>query len=726
MNDFRIDATDLSRLVRDVLPFRWTWISGVEVTQSIQYYTPGQHLTDPADRRADNSARLVANKPAWVRLYAQSFAETPVTASLRIERRSFGFLWFPVATLSPTGSGVLSASVTESYAQERSSTAETLNFVIPAADFHGTLRLTVRLRHATSGSEYDSRTLVVNASLRQTLRLRAILVSYNGPSTSVATTPPPPTITLAAPTLANAQTTAGRALLMMPVRSTGWFTSAGTVAWNLPLDDPRTSAGGCSTNWNALLTRLTTARTNDGNRGDVVYYGLLPAAIPLGVPGCGVGGLGAGVSGDQATFVHEIGHGYGFQHTPCGNTGASDPNYPTYEPYPSASIGEYGLNISNGTVLRPASTFDYMSYCGPQWMSLYQHDRLINHPRLAPEFVGDEPLWVDKLEFREYAVERDLPRPPEPWKQIEMRFNPVIAISGIVRSAREIDVVSVARVDAMGAPPGEATDLTADLTDDDGRVIARGAVMRLRTHGDCGCGDQGGDSPYPYAFEAYVPTSERGALLRISNPEEALWQREPSTKPPKLGKVTAAVGRDRALRVSWSADTSVDETSEVWLQWSDDEGATWHGLATGLHAREVRMDSSGMPPGSLLVRVLLHDGFDTTASRPVTVKIPERPPELVIHSPKDGEMLLVGGPLRLWGAAIRQDGSPVEDEEAARWLLDGDDVGRGLDLWLTAPAPGEHTLELALGRSARAGITFKVVDPESDFGPGRYEEQEST
>ena len=170
--------------------------------------------------------------------------------------------------------------------------------------------------------------------------------------------------------------------------------------------------------------------------------------------------------------MHEIGHGYGFQHTPCGNTGASDPELSDLRAVSSASIGEYGLNISNGTVFSPATTFDYMSYCFPQWMSLYQHNRLINHPRLAPEFVGDLPLWVDKLEFREYAVERDLPYPPDPWEQVEMRFVPVIAISGIVRSAREVEVVSVARVDAMGSPPGEATALTAELTDGEGRVIA--------------------------------------------------------------------------------------------------------------------------------------------------------------------------------------------------------------------------------------------------------------
>jgi hypothetical protein len=717
MGAFKFDVSAVPARFLDWLPFRWTWISGVEVTQAIQYYRSQLHLTDPADRRADNSARVVANKPAWVRVYAQSLVEKSVTASLTVERRLFGFLWLPVSTLSPTGSGVVSAGITESYDQERSSTTETVNFVIPAAQFHGTLRLKVRLRSATSGTEYDTHTLVVNANLRQTLRLRAILVSYNGPSTSATTTPPPPNVSLAAPTLADAQATAARALLMMPVQSTGWFTSAGTVAWNLPIDDPRSGAGACSPNWNALLNRLTQTRTNDGNRGDVVYYGLLPAGIPIGVPGCGVGGLGAGRNGDQGTFVHEIGHGYGFQHTPCGNTGASDPNYPTYEPYPSASIGEYGLNISNGTVFSPANTYDYMCYCGPQWMSLYQHGRLINHPRLDPEFVGDLPLWVDKLEFREYVVERDLPYPPDPWKQVEMTLRPVIAMSGVVRSKREVEVVSVARVDAMGSPPGEATKLTAELIDGDGRVVAAGTVMRLRTHGDCGCADDHATPAYPYPFEAYVPTSERGALIRVFDGEESLWQREPGSKSPEVREVSARVEEeDGTLRVWWSGDVADESTSEAWLQWSDDEGRTWHGLATGIRDSEATVPTSGLPPGSLLVRLLLHDGFDTVVSEPVSVSVGELPPEVAILSPRDGEMVVRGGSVRLWGAAMQQDGSPLGDEDTAVWSLDGDQVQRGLDTWLDAPAPGEHTLELTVGESSRAAVTFRVVDPETDYG----------
>jgi len=80
-------------------------------------------------------------------------------------------------------------------------------------------------------------------------------------------------------------------------------------------------------------------------------------------------------------------------------------------------------------------------------------------------------------------------------------------------------------------------------------------------------------------------------------------------------------------------------------------------------------------------------------------------------------MVLAGSALRLWGAAMQQDGSPLEDEESARWVLDGEDVGRGLDVWLDAPAVGKHTVELVVGRSESADVKFRVVDPASDFGP---------
>jgi hypothetical protein len=71
----------------------------------------------------------------------------------------------------------------------------------------------------------------------------------------------------------------------------------------------------------------------------------------------------------------------------------------------------------------------------------------------------------------------------------------------------------------------------------------------------------------------------------------------------------------------------------------------WEETVTGL-------PTAGFPPGSLIVRVLLHDGFDTVVSEPASVSVGELPPEVAILSPRDGEMVVRGGSVRLWGAAI--------------------------------------------------------------------------
>ena len=241
--------------------------------------------------------------------------------------------------------------------------------------------------------------------------------------------------------------------------------------------------------------------------------------------------------------------------------------------------------------------------------------------------------------------------------------------------------------------------------------------MRLRTHGGCGCGDDDEGPGYPYAFEAYVPVAEQGARLEVSDGEEVLWRREASPKPPEMGELSARTDDEGSLMVSWSGQVSGESTSEVWLQWSDDGGRTWHGLITGVHDREVRVPTSGLPPGEVIVRALLHDGFDTVVSEPVTVTIAALPPDVAVLSPRDGEMVVRGSTVRLWGAAGMQDGSALEDEDAAKWTLDGKEVGRGLDLWVDAPAPGEHHLTLTAGESEPATVTFRVVDPENDFGP---------
>lgn len=717
--DFTISDRYLDRF-RDVFQevVRWgrPFVQGVEVTQSIQHYRSASHLTNTAQQGADNSLKLVAGKAAWVRVYVRAgiFSPGPATVSgrLKVHRRHHGFLWAPVTTLSPQPPGSLTTATSMSYDTERSSVVNTLNFIVPAADFRGRLRLTVELTSQDGATEYDTEIVDVDACLLQTLRIRGIMVSYNGASTSNPGPPAPTNITIAAPTMANLQTTAARALRMMPVQATGNFASAGTVVCDRPLDDPRSGAGGCSPNWGRLLTRLTNQRTADGNRADVVYYGLLPTGIPINVPGCGSGGLGSAVTGDQQTFVHEIGHGYGFQHTPCGNGGTPDPNYPNYQPHPMASIGEYGLDIASGAVRRPQAVSDYMSYCFPQWMSIYQHNRLIQHARLGQDYVCDEPWWKDYLE--EVYTWRKWPWPDPPpwniWKWIDMDLRSVISITGRVLSAREIDVATVARLSAATGLEGSRSDLTALLLDENGETLAEGAVVRLRHHGSCGCGDGADHEDGTYNFQVFLSDVDRGAAIVIRDADgEEVWSRRAPEHPPEVGDVSAEVSKDRIVDLSWSYEAATADL-EAWLQWSAD-GEHWRGLAVGLTESRASLPIDGLPSGTVLLRVLLHDGFSTATSKPIEVAIPDLGPVASIMHPRDGQQLFAGQTMQLAAAVTGQGGEPVDDE-ACRWLLDGDDVGEGKEVWITAPRPGEHELTLVAvgpGEDARVSLRFVTL-----------------
>jgi hypothetical protein len=726
MGDERWDRVraDIAELFEHHWLIKPVWVQGLEVSQTIQHYRADQHLGDPNDRGPDNSVQLIASKPAWVRVYGRArFADSVpgMTGTLTIERRALGFQWNHVATLSPQTPGSFTVRRDPGYVAERGNILSTLNFVIPASQFLGTLRLTARLV-APDGAELDQFEQIVNATLRQTLRVRAILVAYNGPATAAPPPPggPVPNLTLAAPTLANVAATAARALRAMPVQSQGNFASAGTITFNRPLDDPRSCAGCCSANWNTLLTQLTTVRTNDGNRTDVVYYGLLPAGIPLNVPGCGQGGLGSAAVGDQGTFMHEIGHGYGFQHTPCGNGGTADPNYPTYEPYAAASIGEYGLDVNDGTILAPNGTFDYMSYCGPQWMSLYQHRRLIQHARLGQEWIREDLPWRRFEEWREYWKPRDLPYPPpDPYVWEDLRMTPVIAISGIVHGPGRVEVQSVARVAVMGDPPGERTSLHARLVGADGEVVASAALRRLRTHGGCGCADSAKEEhdEGPYSFEAYVADVEPGTALVIDDGEERLWERVAPRVRPVVGAVRAEVDGCR-MKLWWEVGRTPPQQSrrrkgedrvgelETWVQWSPDEGTTWLGLATGLRGRQAELDVSAIRPGVAWLRMLVHDGFHTAVSEPIVVEVEGCGPMAAILHPDDGGIYGAGSPLRLFGSVMDASGAPVP-EAWCRWVLDGKEVAQGLDEWIRAPGVGAHHLALYV-RTKRGEIEAAV------------------
>jgi hypothetical protein len=741
MSDYQIDPkwrdAVFSRELYEVLDhirLPKLYIQGIEVTQATQYYRSNQHLTDPADRRPDNSVTLIAGKPAWVRVYVRAgvFSSniTGVTGTLEVSKRIFGFFYPPGAVLNPQPPGTVTARSNPDYATERGTLNFTLNFIIPADMMCGNLRLTARIQ--TPAGDVDDHVINIDASLRQTLRLRGIMIGYNGPT---STAPGAPNLTLAAPTVADLQTTAAWTLLTFPVRSVANFSSGGTITWTQPLTDAPSCPGCCSPNWVSLNAAVQAQRVADGNLANWLYYGLMANGIPMGpIVGCNTPGVSTGGTGAGVTMAHELGHHCGLPHAPCGTPG--DPNYPAYEPYdpagnPTASIGEYGLNISNGVIM-PPNNKDLMSYCGPRWISLYNYGRLTNNANLNPVRVCvDYFWWRDFVLYEPILIpEKWLPDPPpdEKWRQRVTPLTPVISIIGVMHAENEIEITSLMRVEAVPeVTGGKTTGYVAELVGGKESVIARGKLIRLPAHGGCGCdhGCEETEDPYPFVFQAFIPDVERGIALRIRRGEERVWERQAPKITPKITSFKPRV-RENHLVAQWNWEGGRDQEAEFWLQWSDDEGQTWHALTTGLHEERAEIDLTGLPSGKVLVRVLGSDGFSTALSKPVGVELSEGLFAASILSPREGETLQAGAPMRLWAAV--STGHEEEDPEVkAVWEMDGQGVAEGLDAFVEAPPEGDHKLMLVVYRGNQRGevvTSFRTVHiPSEDDLNDQYRKQ---
>ncbi len=141
----------------------------------------------------------------------------------------------------------------------------------------------------------------------------------------------------------------------------------------------------------AILSSLRALRRADDAPQRRYYYGLVAPAEyldeycngrcvlgqaylnagpddPLGKVASGVGF--GDRSGDR-TFAHEMGHSHGRPHAPCGGAAGVDSQFP----YEGGTLGVWGYDVRRRAYVRPSS-FDFMGYCTPDWVSDYTYGAL--------------------------------------------------------------------------------------------------------------------------------------------------------------------------------------------------------------------------------------------------------------------------------------------------------------------------------------------------------------
>ncbi len=161
------------------------------------------------------------------------------------------------------------------------------------------------------------------------------------------------------------------------------FRDDATIEWNTPLDS-------LAELWQPLLDM----RAAENAAPNVYYYALVDvcgggigdaAGIAPGTPpptkDAAMMRVSSGIYQDNDSytyqvFVHEVGHNQGRPHTFCEGGGAAgtDPAYP----YDNGVIGVWGFGIRIFKLYNPTGTFDYMSYCGPYWVSDWTWGKIFN------------------------------------------------------------------------------------------------------------------------------------------------------------------------------------------------------------------------------------------------------------------------------------------------------------------------------------------------------------
>ena len=394
-----------------------------------------------------------------------------------------------------------------------------------------------------------------------------------------------------------------------------------------------------------------------------------------------------------------------------------------------ASIGEFGFNIVNGSILAPNMFRDIMALCQPQWISLYNYRRLVDHSKLHPVYVGGGLPWEYYHDCFDHdpllSPEKWLPHPPPyPVSHEKPHVHPVISILGISHSATRLEIASVMRLEAeVAIPAARGTELSAQIVDADGRILSESPVHLLQSHacGACGCTDD--HQIYPAVFQAFVPNLGDGAVLRIVDGEKILWQRHAPPSPPRVAAFKARVrrtGRSKrtattaslVIETSWQARSTGEGETESVIQWSSDRGKTWSALGSLLKGNQATFDARSLPAGRIDLRLLVSDGFHTTRSTTVNVRIPEQAPAVCIMTPRQRGTVIAGETMRLWGAVTVPGDERVYERAKATWYIDNRRVGDGLDLFVVAPPKGRHRARLNVGvqgRRAEASAEFQSV-----------------
>ncbi|CAJ2863936.1 Uncharacterised protein [Burkholderia pseudomallei] len=661
-------------------------IAAIEQSQSIQFFNfPAGQGSGSAP---DNSLPLVNRKQTMLRVYIdakQNDNTVPVPATVD------GILW---AVNPNTGGGGIYKSLKgpvtarDAFTIKRAQPGQTLDFLIPWSVCQDQVLCEIAVFDPSNRGSQNSDVNFVTLTFIEVpaLSLHSVLIHYTGVDFFDKPVD-------AQTTSFDVLFTADYLLRIYPVSDFN-FDGCEVLEWNSKL--------AVTDNFYALKSTIDNMRAMSGTND--VYAGLIPPAAGCGGI-CGLGGGGAaiffvGESLQQPGGAHEIGHALGRSHAPgcLPSTDRGDQNYPQYNGFSRASIGECGVDWRGLVLFDPQTTSDYMSYCQPVWTSPYGYNQILT----ALQSGAFSPASASPL-----AGDPGAPRGAE-YHYVNFR------VDARVTAKERVTVVSSFHI-PRPRPLSRAlpSEVSVELLDDEGALLS-GFASETDLHAD-------NNVPFQY-FRAYFPHFPELRRIRIVRSDEILAEYEVAREPPALSGVTVAQKENR-IHLKWkgSAVDGVTPPLEYGVRFSAD-GQKWRAVVTATTEDELVLNTELLPGGNeCRIQVIASAGFRTTVHETNTFSLPKKARIAYIASPKSGEEFEFGTPVTFSGTAFSPDFGISKPDEIVWTSLAAGTLGVGQQLMTTDLPVGHHWVTIhapdGAGGLASKSVGVRVVPPKGRCRP---------
>ncbi|MBX7450680.1 hypothetical protein GR927_22080 [Mycolicibacterium sp. 3033] len=250
-------------------------------------------------------------------------------------------------------------------------------------------------------------------------------------------------------------------------------------------------------------------------------------------------------------------------------------------------------------------------------------------------------------------------------------------------------------------PVVEAGDVVIELLDRDDIVLHR-EFASVRPDVDCKPG-----APESFHVDAYVQLRDDAVLVRLRRGDFVLWDRAIGD-PAHLEVSLEKRNRDRAVLGLAYSEPGDGAHMLVVYQWG---ARRFDPVYLGPPTEELVVAMTDLPGGNRCRFVVTYsDGLRSASGLTEPFEVKLRGPRIRIVRPEVEVNLVADTPVIFEGAVTDRErlGGPRPDEEVS-WLVDGEQLGRGLITSVDGLSEGEHTVEMVYLGETRATDRVKVV-----------------